>query len=157
MKKSNPSRWVKSNLLLKVNSDHRFENNVILKNKAFVFLANDIFVRTHKVYLELFLLCLQIQGWPAAPFLLCGSSHQPHYISQLWLPGRRSRIVVVSCCDVAHCRNGHGLACTGCYPPTQKTARRPNPELDPGGEISTGPPTTHYNTGQKVVLRGENN
>jgi len=104
--------------------------------------------------LSLFILSLsslQIQGWPAAPFLLCGSSHQPHYISQTWLPGRRSRIVVVSCCDVAHCRNGHRLACTGCHPLARKTARGSGLGPRPGSEISTGPPSiTHHNTGEYI-------
>ena len=99
----------------------------------------------------LLLLCLQIQGWPAAPFLLCGSSHQPHYTRQTWLPGSRSRIVVVSCCDVAHRRNGHGLACTGCHPSARKTSRRPGLRPRPGDQISTGPPSiTYNNTGKNI-------
>lgn len=104
----------------------------------------------------LLLLCLQIQGWPAAPFLLCGSSHQPHYTRQTWLPGSRSRIVVVSCCDVAHRRNGHGLACTGCHPSARRTSRRPDPRPRPGGQISTRPPSiTYNNTGKNPCCAEE--
>lgn len=128
---------------------YRFKSNTIKKNKTLIFLINDI-----RLSRALFTLCFQIQGWPAAPFLLCGSSHQPHYISQPWLPGRHSRIVVVSCCDVAHCRNGHGLACTGCHPPARKVARGPGFGPGPGGQISTGPSSiTYHNAGENCFVR----
>lgn len=119
-----------------------------------LFFSLTIFIWTRKVNLELCLHSVFRYKAGQLPFLLCGSSHQPHYISQSWLPGRHSWIVVVSCCDVAHCRNGHGLACTGCHPPARKASRGSGLGPGPGDQISTGSPSiTHHNAGESCFVR----